>query len=211
MEIVLAKPYQRFVPADISVPAEPLLRVQGYRNLEAVRDDVRAIAEGMAACATELLAVEALYRRLRIERRTDDTIRLEEGTVFHSEALRKALSGCDALIVFVLTLGPKLDAKTRALLQDSDVVEALFLETAGWIAIERATKALAGKLQAEAAEQGLSLGRRLAPGYADWPLQEQSALFGLLAAAPLQVRLLESCAMAPKNSRSGVYGLRPAA
>ena len=203
--------FQRFVPGEIAIPVEPLLRIHGYRDMPAVRADVRDIAESMAACARELLAVEAYYRRLRIASSSDGRIELETGTAFRSAALGETLEGCQEIFVFVLTLGPRLDEKTQALLQDINVVEALFLETAGWLAVERATKALAQHLWDQVADRGLGLSRRLAPGYADWPLEDQGPLFALFDAVPLPVRLLESYAMMPKNSRSGVYGLRPTA
>ena len=56
----------------------------------------------------------------------------------------------------------------------------------------------------------------MAPGYSyhldsgtcEWPLEEQKALFDLFRHATLPVRLLESCAMLPKMSRTGLYALR---
>jgi hypothetical protein len=42
-----------------------------------------------------------------------------------------------------------------------------------------------------------------------WPLEEQPALFGLFGNAELPVSLMSSCAMSPKLSRSGLYGIRP--
>jgi len=40
-------------------------------------------------------------------------------------------------------------------------------------------------------------------------LLEQKPLFELFSDTKLPVRLMESCAMYPKKSRSGLYGLRP--
>ncbi len=77
------------------------------------------------------------------------------------------------------------------------------------MAVERATRSFAQHLWSEAQGEGCRLTRRLGPGYADWAVDEQTALFGVFAGVALPVRLLESCAMIPKKSRSGVYGLRP--
>ncbi len=112
-------------------------------------------------------------------------------------------------MAFVLTLGPAIDAETERLTAADEIVEALFLEMAGWLAVEQATKALAQHVSDRVRSERLGLTRRLGPGYVDWPLDEQAGLFALLAGAPLPVRLLESCAMIPKKSRSGLYGLRP--
>ena len=80
---------------------------------------------------------------------------------------------------------------------------------AGWLAVEQATRALAWHVSDQIRDQRLGLTRRLGPGYVDWPLDEQAGLFALLADVALPVRLLESRAMLPKKSRSGLYGLRP--
>ena len=109
----------------------------------------------------------------------------------------------------MLTLGPALDAETERLTANDEIVEALFLEMAGWLAVEQATKALALRVSDQIRGERLGLTRRLGPGYVDWPLDEQAGLFALLADVSLPVRLMDSCAMLPKKSRSGLYGLRP--
>ena len=109
----------------------------------------------------------------------------------------------------MLTLGEAIDTKVMALLESGEIVEALFLETAGWLGVEQATRALAGHLQQRANAGGLRLTRRLGPGHKEWDLEEQRILFGLFSDTDLPVRLLDSCAMLPKKSRSGLYGLRP--
>lgn len=190
------------------LPVDPLLRMQGYRDLSRVRPRVRDIAAKAAALAQSVAAPEAYYRRIMIETCTPETLQLE-GTTFHSARFAKVFAGCDEVMAFVLTLGPAFDAESERLTAAEEIVEALFLEMAGWLAVEQATKALALHVSDQVRNQRLGLTRRLGPGYVDWPLEEQAGLFALLETAPLPVRLLESCAMLPKKSRSGLYGLRP--
>ena len=93
----------------------------------------------------------------------------------------------------------------------------LVLETAGWLGIEQATKQLAIHLREIVSVDGHRLSRRMAPGYGykiggkkcEWLLEEQRVLFELFDQEELPVQLLSSCAMVPKMSRSGLYGLRP--
>ncbi len=207
------EPYGHFTGARIEVPVGPLLRLQGYRDLARIRPRVREIATKMAALAGTLVAPETTYRRVRIGSCTPAALALETGTetgtTFHGAEFAKVLGGCREVVVFVLTLGAGLDAEAERFTANDEIVEALFLEMAGWIAVERVTKNFAGHLWSRIRDQGLTLTRRLGPGYVDWPLEEQAALFGLLDGAPLPVRLLDSCAMIPKKSRSGLYGLRP--
>ncbi|MHA1600248.1 MAG: hypothetical protein ACTSW2_05435, partial [Alphaproteobacteria bacterium] len=106
-----------------------------------------------------------------------------------------------------LTLGPHLDEAVLKLGTDDNLVTALFLEMAGWLAVERATKQLGEHLWSRAGAEGLRLSRRLAPGYADWSLDEQKPFFDLFAGVDLPLKLLDSSAMIPKKSRSGLYGL----
>ena len=191
------------------LPVDPLLRMQGYRDLARVRPRIRAIAAKAAARARDLAAPEAYYRRVAIRSCTSEALELEAGVTFHSARFAKVFAGCGEIMAFVLTLGPALDAETERLTERDDIVDALFLEMAGWLAVEQATKALALHFADEVRSAGLGPTRRLGPGYVDWPLEEQANLFALFADAALPVRLLESCAMIPKKSRSGLYGLRP--
>ena len=130
-------------------------------------------------------------------------------TVFHGAALAKVLAGCCEAIAFVLTAGAAIDRESAALVAADDIFHALFLETAGWLVIEKATRAFAKHLSEDLGREGLSLTRRTGPGYADWPLTEQRDLFDLFADVDIPVRLLESSAMIPKMSRSGLYGVAP--
>ncbi len=191
------------------MPVEPFLRMQGYRNPTRIRPRVWDIATKAAAPARSLIAPEAYYRRVPIESCRPEELRLAGGVVFHSARFAEVLDSCREAVVFVLTLGPGLDAETERLTAEDAIVEALFLEMAGWLAVERATKGLVLHLTSLLRGQRLGVTRRLGPGYVDWPLDEQAGLFALLEAAPLPVRLMESCAMIPKMSRSGLYSLRP--
>jgi len=189
---------------------EPLLRMQGYRDLARVRPRVRDIATKAAGLARSVAAPEAYYRRVAIRSCTPESLELDGGISFHSARFAKVFAGCGEVMAFVLTLGPAFDAESERLTAADEIVEALFLEMAGWLAIEQATRALALHVSDQVRDQRLGLTRRLGPGYVDWPLDEQAGLFALFEDVALPVRLMEeSCAMIPKKSRSGLYGLRP--
>lgn len=201
--------YGHFRTEVAELPVEPLLRMQGYRDPARIRPRVRDIATKAAHTAQTLAAPEAYYRRVGIRSCTPEMLELDGGVSFHSARFAKVFADCGEVVAFVLTLGPALDAETERMTAADEIVEALFLEMAGWLAVEQATKALALHVAEEVRDERLGPTRRLGPGYVDWPLDEQAGLFALLEDAPLPVRLLDSCAMIPKKSRSGLYGLRP--
>lgn len=187
------------------IPVEQLLRLQGYRDLSNIRPDVRRIAEWAAQRATALARPEVLYRRVPIHAVDESQVVLGENATFHSRKFLPTLGASAHAIVFILTLGSKIDDECRSLADRDDVVEALFIEYAGWIAIERATRDFVQHLLG-LQDPNVGLTRRLGPGYHDWPLEEQMDLFALFRDAENPVELMESCAMLPKKSRSGLYG-----
>jgi hypothetical protein len=129
----------------------------------------------------------------------------------------KHLAGCREAVAFIMTLGARFDLTQKNLSGSDNLLESVFLETAGWVAIEEATRLFTQYFRKIAFEDGLALTRRLAPGYVfrvgnrkvDWPLEEQKELFAIFRSINVPVTLMESCAMTPKMSRSGFFGLRP--
>lgn len=206
---VAPNPHFTFIPDEIRIPAEPLLRVQGYRDMDRVRAPVRQAAEENAARAEAALAPVAYVCRADVRTCQDDVLTLTTGSAFHSTEFSKVLTGCGTVFATIVTVGTGLDDELQRCLKDDDILSALFLETAGWIAMEKATKALRGHLTGLARSAGQRLSRRLAPGYSDWELTEQAVLFALFDGIDLPIRLLESSVMLPKMSRSGLYGLLP--
>jgi hypothetical protein len=85
----------------------------------------------------------------------------------------------------------------------------VFLDTAGWLAIEDAARAFRAHLTARIRAESLHLSPRLGPGYLDWSLTEQAEFFSLFAGHRLDVVLSDHCVMTPKKSISGLFGLLP--
>jgi hypothetical protein len=206
-----------FHPPQPQPSAERMLRTQGYRNIDAVRPAIRTAAENCANRAVELIAPSIHYRRASIQRMDGDKIILSQGGTFSCVAFPKVLGGAAEIIAFVLTLGQALDTAAIELMDRYDLLEALFLETAGWLCIEQTTKSFVGALHRWARPSGFRLSSRMGPGYAyqvggrevRWRLEDQVPLFSLFDSERLPVRLLDSCAMLPKMSRSGLFGVSP--
>lgn len=205
-----------FTPRRISVRVDPMLRIHGYSDPRRVKPAIRNAAETVAATAERVFTPEVYYRRVPIKSCTDGLLLLETGTSFHSSAFSQFLRDCHQVIVFVLTLGSKFDQVAQNLTDKGQTLEALFLETAGWLGVEAATKSFTEHLRTVLRKQGCGLTRRFGPGYtyrsraddSEWPLEEQKPLFALFQDQAISVQLLDSCAMIPKMSRSGLYGVR---
>lgn len=205
-------------------PVDParILRIHKYRDLSAVRPVIHEAAERAVAEAAKLSRPVSLYTIRKIESLSDGRLVLDQGVEFSCDAFDRYLSGADHLLSFVMTIGPSLDQRVLSLVNDTfEPLDALFLETAGWLTIESATKSLAAYLKQEMSRLGYRLSLRMGPGYQYpdssaegrifWDLWQQRELFSLFDGAELPITLMESCAMSPKMSRSGVFGLVPAA
>jgi hypothetical protein len=212
-----AAPVQWLAPHDTRVGVDRMLRIQGYSAPQSVRPAVREAAERNALRAEGLFDPAVCYRRIPVLSCEQGTLALAGDTRLHCGAFTRYLSAAREVAVFVTTAGARIDGELARLHGEQELLDMLFLETAGWLGVEEITKAFILHLRTRAAEDALRLTRRMGPGYsykadgvtADWPLEEQQALFSLFGASTLPVQLLESCAMLPKMSRSGLVGLVP--
>jgi hypothetical protein len=211
--------FEIFRPAAPVVQFERILRIQGYSDLTRVRPVIRRAAEAMAACAASLSEPEVASRHVAVLGVRDDVLELHGGARFHCAAFRRQLGECTEVVPFVLTLGAAIGERVIELIETGDLLEGLLLESAAWLCIEDATRQFKGHLREASLRRNRRITSRMGPGYSYkvggrmcmWPLEEQPALFGLLGDTGLPVKLMESCAMSPKMSRSGLYGIAPIA
>lgn len=198
--------------------AAKLLRLHKYKDLAKVRPVILKAAQRAIAEGAELADPKAYFSINPIDELTHNSLSVGE-QVFHCDAFDK-LAGCNQLVSFVVTLGDSLDHEISAGFDDgTDPLAPLFLDTAGRLIIEATTRAFSSFLKSEQFGPTFRFSPRMAPGYdypihgraerAMWDLSEQAKLFALLASDDMPVTLLESGAMMPRMSRSGIYAIRP--
>jgi hypothetical protein len=193
------------------VAPDLILRLQKYKNLEAVPLPVRQAAQTVAALAGTLVEPQGRLLRAPVRRvEPEGTVLLADGIRFQSRSLARLFRGATEAILFLLTIGSRLETRTEEMMADEQFVEALLLDTAGWVGVDALARALRGQLSVRAKAQGMRLTHRMAPGYADWALTEQRILFSAFGDDTLPVRLTEACVMLPRKSISGIFGLIPA-
>ncbi len=211
---------QQWTCAPPPIDAARILRVHKYTDPSKVRPVIRDAAEKAVGEAARLSSPRAHYVLKPIKSLKYDRLTLDGGIAFTCAAFDRHLTGAQHLLAFVMTIGPELDATVMSLVEDVfEPLDALFLETAGWLTIEAATRQLARHLKEEFGAQGWALSLRMGPGYdyrtqngggrVRWDLWQQRELFQMFEGTDLPVKLMESCAMLPKMSRSGIFGLIP--
>ncbi len=198
-----------------AIDPERILRVQGYRDAARIRPRVRKIAERIGAEIAGIARPDIRYRRCPIVSVGGGVLELAGGYRFTCAAFDRLLGEAEEVVVFIMTLGADLEDTVAARFEASEPVDGLFLEAGGWLTIERATRMLAAHINQHLKPEGLAVTFRLGPGYdyksgeerAPWGLEEQPILFSIFEDTALPVSLLESCAMTPKLSRSGLFGI----
>jgi hypothetical protein len=198
----------------IKVDDASILRIQGYRDLGKIRPAIRKAAALVAGEAEGLFRPRIYYCLQDVQICKGSVLELADGTTFENEAFQRLLQDPQLVAAFIITMGSALDQAVVDCIANDELLKALFLETAGWLGIEAATRSLSVHLRSTAKERGLRLSPRLGPGYSYklngrsvlWPLEQQQTLFKLFADDGIDVQLLESCAMVPKISRSGIFG-----
>lgn len=204
-------PLERFVPEQPKLRIDPILRFQRYRDLSQVAPVVREIAADMARIAEDLASPEVAFVSRPVDHVGSDRAILLDGPTFSGRCFGRHLSNATDVVCFVLTIGPAVDDRVGELAAGDELLEALFLETAGWLAIEDAVRQFRRHIRGRIRSKGQRLSPRLGPGYVDWPLTEQPQLFSVFQGASLPVELSEYCVMTPKKSLSGLFGLIPTA
>lgn len=108
----------------------------------------------------------------------------------------------DRMAFCVCTIGPALEAEVTRLSSGGETLKAVVLDAIGSVAAEATAAHIDATIAAEAAREGLKTSCRASPGYGDWDVREQAAIFKLLPAARVGVRLSDTFMMSPRKSIS---------
>ena len=158
--------------------------------------------------ANELIDPLYSYVIKDVEWAQGDASFIQGHTIFNSEVIARLLRQCDQVVIFVLTIGSRLEEMVNHLAGEGLVFQATILDAIGSAAVE----ALADSVQeriGEMAGRGMSISRRFSPGYCDWHIGQQRMVFQALDNDQAGVRLTDTCLMVPQKSISGIIGIGP--
>lgn len=199
------------VPADaLGLDAPLIARAMGYPEGACpppVSEQVSALLEEVP----QRLAPRAGYRIV-----PQDALVMQRETVAIAgecfdvgKLIARCLRHSTEMIVFVATAGPQLDAWSRGLFAEGDMMGGYLVDAIGSEVVESAADWLEDRLRAAAQEHQLGLTNRYSPGYCGWHVSGQHALFGLLPENFCGITLTESALMQPTKSVSGFLGRGP--
>jgi hypothetical protein len=170
---------------EIRLSEEPVLRFLGYPPDRVPPDRIRRLLEDCLPEVHALTAARGAYEELPADR---------------AHELGLSISGT-SLVVALVTIGPALENRSRTCADAGEVTRALLFDAAGSAAAEAAADALEDGFHENAGFPRTTCAR-FSPGYGDWPLSAQRALFDLLPHEALGVALMPSLLMVPRKSVS---------
>lgn len=156
----------------------------------------------------QLLMPVACYCIYNIEMILSSSMVEIGGKSLCSRELAFRVRGAKELVVFIATIGQRLEEKVEELFS-SDPVTAFILDHYGSEGVITLTNKVRASLQEYAVSKGYRVGRRYCPGYGDWKTLEQRKLFELLDGRRIGVRLSSDCMMYPRKSYAGILPLGP--
>jgi hypothetical protein len=194
----------------LAVDPDEVLRFQGYkRGRDVAGAEVRALFEEALAEGRRLMAPRAVARWLPVTGREADLLEVA-GEPLAIPRIGAAWGPVGHAAVAVCTIGEALEARVRDLWEARELPLASMLDSVG----SGAAESLAEYLNDLLCGQGLPALRvtnRISPGYADWDVAEQRALFRLCGGEAIGVTLNASCVMTPGKSISLLVGAGPQA
>lgn len=112
-----------------------------------------------------------------------------------------------ALAVFVCTAGSLFTDLANEYLKQGDLPEAFIADAIGSVTVENAMDRIQQALETEMNLQEMKISNRYSPGYCEWHVSGQQALFSLIDDNHTEVTLTASCLMQPIKSVSGIIGI----
>jgi Methionine synthase I, cobalamin-binding domain len=117
------------------------------------------------------------------------------------------LKGSEYAALFLCTAGALFTDLTHHFNSRGDLLEAYIVDAIGSLTVEKAMDKIQHDLKLKAAVWQMEISNRYSPGYCEWHLSSQQALFGLIGENPSGVSLTDSCLMQPIKSVSGIIGI----
>ena len=193
----------------LSITADMVLQRQGAPPDQVRRRQPRlvALAERAVAVGVPLLRPQVAYRILPVQQIERLQVILQNDVELRSAWIAQKLAGAKFLIVAVATIGPGLEAEALSSMKE-DPAFALALDGCGTAAVGALIVEMRRFFTERTKEVNLTTSAPAYPGTHDWGLREaQTALFSIVDASAIGVRLTSSFLMTPCKSVSLVIGV----
>ena len=195
--------------ADIEIDRHQVLRNIGYSTHRKPSARIASLINEYIENAHQLIEPLYSYVIRDIEGVRRSCVFVEGSIVFESEVIARLLEQCQKVVVFLATIGNRLEKMVLRLAEDGLVLDASVLDAIGSGAVEKVAEFVQDRIGEVARADGLSTSRRFSPGYCDWTIRQQKMVFRAMNGDSAGVRLTKEYLMLPRKSISGIIGIGP--
>lgn len=121
--------------------------------------------------------------------------------------IKKEIRGSEQIAFFICTAGAQICSKAKNLMEGENPALGYLYDMAGSFIADATGDNLQQILAGKFAASGLRITNRYSPGYCQWPVSGQQALFSLFRGKTCGVTLTPSSLMVPAKSISGLIGI----
>ncbi|MCG9479820.1 MAG: hypothetical protein K9H14_06370 [Actinomycetia bacterium] len=192
------------IPEDVG--KDFLTRLMGGRLNQLLEN----LLEQKRAQCIQAIEPKAAYQLFKISKVEQDSVFFESGNVFNGPNISKILKGSRAALIFICTLGSKVDQLIKETNKTGDTLSTIVMD-----AITTSLLTLLGEhFSSIAKQEGLQQPDwestcTYSPGQYKWTIEEQKEIFKMVDGEKIGVKLNSSFLMVPFKSISGVYGFGP--
>lgn len=190
----------------VNIDKNEVYRYLGYKG-HTPSTSVSSLIDSQIGMTYRLIKPTYTYSLKAIESIKGREVFVEDSLVFISRTISYVLSDCEYVAVFLATIGNDLGKESSKLMEKDEMLKATTLDAIGTEAVEKAADKLQDDIEKLAKTMGCQTTLRYSPGYCDWDVSQQKALFQALDSTSLGVKLTESCMMVPEKSISGIIGI----
>jgi hypothetical protein len=169
----------------------------------------RLLKEKTSLCV-ENMTPQAIFDRFKIERVDGDLVYFESGNMFNGPHISKILTGSKTAILYIYTLGNRVDQIIVKENQSGDTLAAIIMDTITTSLLDTLGDFVGERIKKEGIEQqNWGATCSYSPGQYKWTIEEQKKIFEMVDGKSIGVELNDSYLMVPFKSISGVYGFGP--
>lgn len=190
----------------INIDKQQLLSHFGYGDDYQPSVRIKSLVNDYIENYHNLIDFSYSYLIRDIESVQENRVSIEDSITLESKVISRLLKRCEAVAIFVLTIGNHLEDMVAYLAEHGLVLQATVLDAIGSGTAEQLAGLVEDKIRESATARGLVISQRFSPGYCDWDVSQQEMIFKAIPEGA-GVRLTEAYLMLPRKSISGIIGI----
>ena len=191
---------------DIHIDREEVFRYLGYQAGHKVPARISSLVDGHIRNASRLIEPKYSYVIRHVDRVEGARVFFGD-VIFESRLIAQLMRRCQEAAIFAVTIGGLLEEEVWQLARERRIVEAAIVDAVGSDATDKMADAIHNRIGEIASAQGFNISLRFSPGYCDWDIGQQRAVFHAMNGQSAGIRLTDSCLMVPRKSVSGIIGM----